>query len=219
VSEQAEAAQDAARAPGRPRSAASHAAILRATLELLAEKGMGGMSMDSVAARAGVSKATIYRRWKSKEELIEALLETLMGLINTVDSGDPRADMLAAGRVAQEPAAAAMIGLIPALVGEAATNPEFGEVFRAKLVEPRRAQIRSYYERAVANGEFRDDADLEFLTDVTFGTIIMRSQIAGTSLDGLLDDQARIWDTLVEAYGTPKGKRALARRRSSGEPG
>ena len=211
--------KDTARPPGRPRSAASHQAIMQATLELLAEKGPRAMSMDGIAARAGVSKATIYRRWKSKEELIEALLETLMGLLPAVDSGDPRADMLTTGRIAQEPAAAAMIGLIPALVGEAVTNPEFGEVFRAKLVEPRRAQIRSFYERAVAKGEFRDDADLEFLADVTFGTIMMRSQIAGTSLDGLLDDQVRIWDTLVEAYGTPKGKRALARRRSSGESG
>jgi AcrR family transcriptional regulator len=214
VSEQSQMAQDTARPPGRPRSAASHEAILRATLELLAEKGSQAMSMDAVAARAGVSKATIYRRWKSKEELIEALLDTLAGLIQPADTGDPREDMLAAGRVAASGAAAPLIRLIPALVSEAVTNPEFAEVFRAKLVEPRRAQIRSFFERAVAYGEFRDDVDPEFLTDVMFGTIVFRSQIAGDSLDGLLDDQARLWDMLVEAYGTPKAKRALTRRRS-----
>ena len=190
---------------------------MRATLELLAEKGLRAMSMDAIAARAGVSKATIYRRWKSKEELLEALLDTLVDLIRPVDTGDPREDMLAAGRAVQG-APAARIDLIPALIGEANTSPEFGEVFRAKLVEPRRAQIRSFFERAVANGEFREDADLEFMTDVTFGTITMRSQIAGDSLAGLVEDQTRIWDMLVEAYGTPKGKRALARRRS-GKPG
>jgi AcrR family transcriptional regulator len=212
VSDATASAELAARPPGRPRSAASHQAILRATLELLAEKGLRAMSMDAVAQRAGVSKATIYRRWKSKEELIEELLDTLVALIPPVDTGDPRDDMLAAGRVVQG-AAGPMIKLIPALVSEAATNPEFAEVFRAKLVEPRRAQIRDFFERAVAGGEFRADADLEFMTDVTFGTITMRSQIAGDSFDGLTDDQARIWDMLVEAYGTPKGKRALARRR------
>jgi len=217
MSEQAQQEQTAARAPGRPRSAASHQAIMRATLELLAETGLRATSMDAIAARAGVSKATIYRRWKSKEELIEELLDTLMGLIPTIDEGDPREGLLAAGRVAQGAAAAPMIQLIPALVGEAVTNAEFAKVFRAKLVEPRRAQMRSFFERAVANGEFREDADLEFMTDVMFGTILMRSQIAGDSLDGLLDDQARLWDLLVETYGTPKGKRAMAqRRRNSG---
>jgi AcrR family transcriptional regulator len=212
VSDATTSTEQAGRPPGRPRSAASHQAILRATLELLAEKGLAAMSMDAVAQRAGVSKATIYRRWKSKEELIEELLDTLYGLIPPIDTGDPREGVLAAGRVVQG-AAGPMFKLIPALVGEAATNPEFAEVFRAKLVEPRRAQIRGFFERAVANGEFRDDADLEFMTDVTFGTITMRTQIAGDSFDGLVDDQGRIWDMLVEAYGTPKGKRALARRR------
>jgi hypothetical protein len=107
-----------------------------------------------------------------------------------------------------------LIQLIPALIGEASINPEFGEVFRAKLVEPRRRQIRGFLERGVAAGEFRDDVDLDFLTDVVFGTIFFRRQVASATLAGLVDDQARLWDMLVDAYGTPKGKRALARRRS-----
>jgi len=205
-------AQEAARPPGRPRSAASHEAILRATLELLAEKGMQAMSMDAVAARAGVSKATIYRRWKSKEELVEELLDQLLAIVQPLESGDPREDMLATTREAVASAGPALT-LMMALAGEAVTNPGFGEVFRAKLIEPRRDQVRGFLERAVATGELREDADLDFYVDVMLGSVIWRSQIVSVTFDNLVEDQARIWDMIVEAIGTPKGKRALARRR------
>jgi len=212
MSEQAQTEQEAARAPGRPRSAASHQAILDATLHLVAENGMHGMSMDAVAARAGVSKATIYRRWKSKEELVEGLLDQLLALVQPIDTGNPREDFISTGR-----AAVAMAGpgirLLPALAGEAVTNPEFGEVFRQKLVKPRQAQIRSFLERAVEAGEIRADADLDFFSDMAFGTVIFRSQIADNALGKLAEDQARVWDVIVETVGTPKGKRALAKRR------
>jgi AcrR family transcriptional regulator len=212
VSEQAETTQDAARAPGRPRSAASHQAILEATLELLAEKGFRAMSMDAVAARAGVSKATIYRRWKSKEELVEELLEALVALVQPIDTGNPREDLLATGRAVTATAAPSM-KLLMALAGEAVVNPEFGEVFRAKLVAPRKAQIRRFLERAVETGELREDADLDFFSDLALGTIIWRNQLVDGTLATLVDDQARIWDVIVESAGTPKGKRALAKRR------
>jgi AcrR family transcriptional regulator len=212
VSEAAHESQ-VARAPGRPRSAASHQAILRAALELLAERGFAATSMDAVADRAGVSKATIYRRWKSKHELVEELLDHLVALVQPVDTGNPRDDLLATGRAVAESGAPGT-NLLPALAGEAVTNPEFAEVFRAKLVEPRRAQIRSFLERAVESGELRRDADLDFLVDVAMGTMIFRNQIAGGSFTGLVHDQERLWDMFVESAGTPKGKRALARRRS-----
>ena len=212
MSEQA-TANDTARPPGRPRSAASHQAILQATLELMAERGFPATSMDAVAARAGVSKATIYRRWKSKHELVEELLDQLVALIQPIDTGNPREDLLATGRAIATANPPGM-HLLLALAGEAIANPEFGAVFRKKLVEPRRAQIRGFLERGVEAGELRGDADLEFLVDVTVGTIIFRTQIASGSFDQLVEDQERLWDMIVESIGTPKGKRALARRRS-----
>jgi AcrR family transcriptional regulator len=214
VSDATTRAQDAARPPGRPRSAASHQAILQATLELLAEKGLRAMSMDAVAQRAGVSKATIYRRWKSKEELIRELLDSLLAIIQPIDTGNAREDLLAVGRWIVARAGPETM-LIPALAGEAATNPEFGEVFRAKLVDPRRAQIRGFLERAVAAGELRDDADLDFFADLMVGTVLFRNQLSRGTWDGLVEDQARVWDVIVESIGTPKGKRAMARRRAS----
>jgi AcrR family transcriptional regulator len=212
MSEQVQPERQAARAPGRPRSVASHEAILRATLELLAEKGFRATSMDAVAARAGVSKATIYRRWKSKEELVEELLEALVALVQPIDTGNPREDLLATGRAVMASAAPGM-KLLMALAGEAVVNPEFGEVFREKLVAPRKAQIRRFLERAVETGELREDADLDFFADLALGTIIWRNQLADGTLATLVDDQARVWDVIVESAGTAKGKRALAKRR------
>jgi len=170
---------------------------------------------EQTAARAGVSKATIYRRWKSKEELVKELLDHLLSLVRPIDTGDPRADFTSTGRAAVASAGPG-IKLLPALAGEAVTSPEFGEVFRAKLVRPRQAQIRRFLERAVEAGELRADADIDFLTDMAFGTVIFRSQIADDALENLAEDQARVWDVIVETAGTPKGKRALARRRREG---
>jgi AcrR family transcriptional regulator len=209
VSEQV---QQAARAPGRPRSAASHEAILRATLDLLGEKGLAGMSMDAVAARAGVSKATIYRRWKSKEEMVGALLDQIADVIQIVDTGDPFEDLLTTSRMAVE-GGEALIRLIPALQGEAAVNPEFGEMFRTKLVEVRRKQLRMFVRNAIAAGHIRDDVDVEFLADVMFGTVVMRNNLITNSLEHLVEDQIQLWDLLIEGVGTPKGKRAVNRRR------
>ena len=213
MSESARSEQQGARPPGRPRSAASHEAILRATLELIGEKGFRGMSMDAVAARAGVSKATIYRRWKSKEELIGELLDALADVVQVVDSGDPYEDLMETSRYAAEHGEP-VARLITALQGEAAVNPEFNELFREKLLERRRQQMQEFVGNAIAAGHIREDVDVEFLADVMFATVVMRSNILGGTLKNLVAEQAVLWDLLIEGVGTPKAKRALAKRRS-----
>jgi AcrR family transcriptional regulator len=213
VSERQQSQVQTARPPGRPRSAASHEAILRATLELLGEKGFRGMSMDAVAARAGVSKATIYRRWKSKEELISALLDEMAGVVQVVNTGDPFEDLLTTSRFAAEHGES-LARLIPTLQGEAMVNPELDEMFRPKLLERRRDQLREFVRNAIAAGHIRDDVDIEFLADVMFGTVVMRANILGGTLKHLVEDQEKLWDLLIEGVGTPKGKRAISRRQA-----
>ena len=214
MSDQA-AEQNAARPPGRPRSAASHQAILMATLELIAENGMRGMSMDAVAHRAGVSKATIYRRWKSKEEMVGELLDSLVDIVQLQDTGDAREDLLSSGRGA-EATGQSMAKLIPALLGESVVNPEFRQIFHEKLLQPRRAQVRAMIEHGIDTGDIRPDVDVDLLADVMFGTVTFRIQLSGGQIGVLTDTQAKVWDLIVEAYGTPKAKRALTRRRNSG---
>jgi len=190
-------------------------AILQATLELVGEKGFRGMSMDAVAARAGVSKATIYRRWKSKEELVGELLDVLGDVVEVADTGDPFEDLMITSRGAAE-RGEAVARLITALQGEAAVNDDFRDLFHEKLVQRRRDQLREFIRNAIAAGHIREDVDVEFLADVMFGTIVMRANILGGTLKYLVEDQTKLWDMLLEGVGTPKGKRAITRRRAEG---
>ena len=87
------------RMPGRPRSEASHQAIIEATLELLTEAGYGSLTMEAVRTRAGVGKATIYRRWASKEELVRDAIVFVHDKFDTPDTGSLRGDYQALAAV------------------------------------------------------------------------------------------------------------------------
>ena len=95
MSEPAVAPEAAARTPGRPRSEKAHQAILESTLTVLGESGIAGLSIEAVAARAGVGKATIYRRWESKEELILAALAIMSPAGPVPDTGSLEGDLTA----------------------------------------------------------------------------------------------------------------------------
>jgi AcrR family transcriptional regulator len=162
-----------------------------------------------------VSKATIYRRWKSKEELVGELLDVLGDVVEVVDSGDPFEDLMTTSRGAAE-RGEALAALITALQGEAAVNPEFAELFNEKLLQRRRDQLREFIRNAIAAGHIREDVDVEFLADLMFGTVVMRANILGGTLKHLVEDQTKLWDMLIEGVGTPKGKRAVTRRHAEG---
>ena len=157
-----ETAESPRRTPGRPRSEASHQAIIRATLELLLETGYRSLTMEGVRARAGVGKATIYRRWSSKEELVRDAVVLLHDDLQAPDTGSLRGDyegMASLVRSAAQRAGAAT--LMPRLLGDVANDPELRAIFYDNLVEPRRAQMRAVLQRAVARGEIRGDVDIE----------------------------------------------------------
>jgi AcrR family transcriptional regulator len=152
-------------------------AILDTTAELLLERGLADASMDAVAERAGVSKATIYRWWPSKEILA---LEALYCAWSDVDAGEPdrgslRGDLRAmllpwARRVRQRPYGR----VIAAFVTEAQTNPAFEEQYRTRFVEPRRQQGRAAFARAAARGEIPDDVNVEVALDMLYGPLYHR---------------------------------------------
>jgi AcrR family transcriptional regulator len=183
-----EAAQ---RRPGRPRSAESHQAIIRAVLELLVEDGFRSLTMEQVRARAGVGKATIYRRWSSKEELVRDAIVYLGQEFEIPDTGSFRGDYTAIATMIL--ASAKRVGaatLMPRLLGEAVNDPDLHAIFYAHLVAPRRAALRLPLERAVERGELRDDVDLELAIDLLAGPIIYRLLISGGDLEQLfsIDD-------------------------------
>jgi AcrR family transcriptional regulator len=166
----------------RPRSAESHAAILQAALELVVEDGLRGTTIEGIAARAGVGKATIYRRWKTKEELFIEALRTVAFPLPDPDTGSLRGDVEAIIAFNLEHATRKAALLMPRLMVEAADDPELFAVMQDVLVEPRRAVLRTILRRGVQRGEVRDDVDPEAATDLLIGPFIYAVLVTGADL-------------------------------------
>ncbi|MFF1478384.1 TetR/AcrR family transcriptional regulator [Streptomyces sp. NPDC058301] len=150
------------RGAGRPRSAEKNDAILRAALDLLARQGYVRMTLDQVAAAAGVSKSTIHLRWKTKADLLAAALAAVQAADAPPPSGDDRADLLAILRdFAATIARVNGMALIGTCLAEEDHMPELLALLRARSVMPRRALLREVLERAREEGRIRPDADLE----------------------------------------------------------
>jgi AcrR family transcriptional regulator len=179
----------ATRPPGRPRSAAADEAILQATLALLVEDGYRALTMERVRERSGVGKATIYRRYASKEELVRAAIVHLNSDIPLPDdTGSLEADYMAVVQIILARAASTgALALMPRLLGEVADNPEMHALFSEYLVEPRRRVVRGILERAVERGEVRADVDLDLAVDLVVGPMIYRVVIAGGDASKLGD--------------------------------
>jgi AcrR family transcriptional regulator len=161
---------------GRPRSEKAHEAILSAAAELLLARGLGAVSMDAVAERAGVSKATIYRWWPTKETLaLDALHHEWTPARPSRKTGSLRRDLLALLRpwvrlVGERPYGR----VIAALITEAQTNPVFAEQYLERFVEPRRAQVRPVLEEAIERGELPPTTDVELALDLLYGPLYHR---------------------------------------------
>ena len=164
------------RRPGRPRSERARQAILQAAADMLLDEGMARVSMDAVAERAGVSKATIYRWWPSKERLaLEALVEWTGTGSSPRDTGSLRGDLLALVQPWVREIRRRPFGrVIAALVTEARSNADFAEEYRRHFVEQRRVPMRAAFERAIARGEAPADLDVEVALDLIYGPIYHR---------------------------------------------
>lgn len=167
----------AARRRGRPRSEKSKTAILAAAGALLLERGLEGTSMDAIAEAAGVSKATIYRWWPTKETLaIDALYEDWAAAYpEAPDTGALRTDLLGvllpwASHITTRPYAR----VLGALVTRARTDPAFAAEFDQRLVQPRRDRARPIFHRAIASGELPADTDIELALDLLYGAVYHR---------------------------------------------
>ena len=201
----------AARRPGRPRSAEAHQAILQAALDLAVEGGLAGMSMEGIAARSGVGKATIYRRWPTKHALLADALRSILATVQAPDTGSVRSDFVALAEQALANAPGAL-RLMPRLMIEGAEDPELLAVCREVLVDPRRAATREILRRAVERGELRADLDLELAIDALAGPLIYRVLINGGDprvVDGMAE---RLVDLILPGLAPVSRRRAAARR-------
>jgi AcrR family transcriptional regulator len=162
---------------GRPRSEAARRATLEAAAQLMLEDGPGAVSMDAVAERAGVSKATIYRWWPSKERLaLDALYETWAEVQRPgPDTGSLRDDLLALTRPWVRLLASRPFGrVMAALLVQVQSDAEFAEEYRERFVEPRRDQAREIFARAISRGEVSAGTDVEVALDLLYGPVYHR---------------------------------------------
>jgi len=185
------------RRPGRPRDARVDQAVLDATLDLVAEVGFEAMSMEGVAARAGVGKTTIYRRWASKEDMVVAAVSRVHAAAPIVDTGNLRDDLLALARSAEQGSPrVALERLLPRFLGEAATNPALFEAYQDAIIAPRIGQFTTLIERAQARGEIRADLDAGVVVDMVTGAVVSRFLITGRLAPPLPDFIEHVIDTV-----------------------
>jgi AcrR family transcriptional regulator len=184
---------------GRPRNEACSHDILHAVLVLVAELGIAGLTMDAVAARAGVGKATIYRRWSSKEALLLDAWAACVRSHADPDTGDLRTDLQVMLTAKHEVLADVDLQRIyPQMIAAARVNPEVAEAYRALIAE-RRAPMQAVLRRAVGRGEIGTDIDLGLVHDLLIAPLLYRWLISDEPIAATLVDQ--IIDVVVRGVG------------------
>ncbi|MFB6715927.1 MULTISPECIES: TetR/AcrR family transcriptional regulator [unclassified Streptomyces] len=160
---------------GRPRDERIDTAVPRAVLELLAEAGYSGLTMDAVATRARTSKPALRRRWRSKQHLAVDALVGAAGTFPTPDTGCTHCDLIEGITTLSETFSGA-IGrrVLPALVADLADDPELDAEFRQKFFHPRRASTAAALRRGIQRGDLKPDTDVDLLLDMLAATTYYR---------------------------------------------
>ncbi|MFC5955031.1 TetR/AcrR family transcriptional regulator [Streptomyces pratens] len=160
---------------GRPRDAARDRALLDATLAVLSESGYGGLTTAAVAARAGVSTATLYRRWPSKEALVVAAAAAYaQELTAPADTGTLEGDLRALLRDKAASMTGKEGGVLRSLIAEAAHNTPLAEVLTNTFVAPVRRRMEEIAQRAVDRGEISPVEHADLLGDLVIGPMMSK---------------------------------------------
>jgi AcrR family transcriptional regulator len=167
---------------GRPRSSEADEAIQRATMELLLEEGYDGLTMAGVAQRAGVSTATLYRRYQSKEDLVVGAVAGMKGDAVPAETGSLADDIRA--MACEGCASFEREGgrLLKSLIGEVQRNPELAAALRERVLDEQRAKARRMIEAAVERGEIPPPADADVALDMIAGPLLFRALVTGEPL-------------------------------------
>jgi AcrR family transcriptional regulator len=187
--------------PGRPRSARADEAIIEAVLDLFAEgHTFDALSIEAIASRAGVGKATIYRRWPNKEALVVDAVVALKGPIPPIAGESVRDDLLTLVRGARKASRQRDGRVTMCLVPELHRNESMHKQYQA-FVEPRRAVMRQVLQRGIETGELRADIDVELALLMLSGPMIIQTMLRwnpNLDEDGLAE---RLVDTVLRGIG------------------
>jgi AcrR family transcriptional regulator len=181
------------RGQGRPRSSASHAAIQRATLELLQESGFGSLTIEAIAARAGASKATIYRWWPNKASVaMEAFITQIVPALPFENTGHLHEDFRKHLRTMVTVLGSPLGRTLAEIIAEMQHDPDLASAFREQYVVPRRRAPREALQQAVERGELPAGSNPDIIMDALYGAIyfsllIRTHEIDQAFVDGLID--------------------------------
>jgi AcrR family transcriptional regulator len=163
------------RSPGRPRSEHAHLAILRSTLKLLGENGFSDLTIEAVAAHAGVGKATVYRWWPNKAALIaDAFASSTSRKLHFPDTGSVYTDMSQQMRQLVKIFRSRHGRIVSAMLGGGQSDRDLIAAFRDRFLWPRRREAYATLRRGIQRGDVRKNVDLDLLLDSLYGPIYMR---------------------------------------------
>ncbi len=194
----ARSAQPPLRAPGRPRDTRRDEAIISATLHALADCGFAGLSMEAVAARAGVGKATVYRRWPTKDALVSDALGTLADVSGGVQTGSLRDDLVAWLNTVRRHSIQTLSGrIMPRLLAEKEDHPDLFETYRRQVMVPARDRVGMLLRDGIVSGELCPDIDIEMIIDMLIGSVAYwqytghSRDVSGSRVTGVVDTVLR----------------------------
>jgi AcrR family transcriptional regulator len=179
-----------ARRPGRPRSERARKAVMRCTLAMLKRVGFHGLTVEAVAERAGVGKATIYRWWPSKADLVIAAFVSVVEPELRFSPDGPVLDSIHKqmknwATIFQSP----LGQIVATVIGAGQSEPEILKAFQTHWVEPRRAEGRKLLSDAITRGVLRPDLDPDTILDLLYGPLYMRLLLKHGPLDECFVDQ------------------------------
>ncbi len=188
-------------ATGRPRSQAAHDAILNTAFRLVTERGFRAVSMNEIAAAAGVGKMTVYRHWPNKAALVMDSLVISIGSETAFPEASSAVERLRRQLDLQVAFFRSSRGnLIRSLVAEAQSDPELAGAFRDRWLNPRRAGVRQIMQAAIAEGSLRTDLDIDAAIDLLYGSLYYRLLLASGPLDKRFIDHA--YRQFLAGHGT-----------------
>lgn len=169
---------------GRPRNVETQKSILSASYDLLLENGFGTVTVEKIAERAGVSKATIYKWWTNKAAVVmDGFLAAAAARLPVPDTGSVFNDILIHATSLARFLTSREGKIIKELIGEGQFDSGLAEAYRNRYFHPRRLEARQLMERGVQRGELRENLDLDLSIDLIYGPIFYRLLVIGENLD------------------------------------
>jgi AcrR family transcriptional regulator len=169
---------------GRPRNVATEQAILAAAYDLLLETGFGAVTVEKIAERAKVSKATIYKWWPNKAAVVmDGFLSAAMSRLPVPDTGSVVKDIVIQVTNLARFLTSREGKVINELIAEGQFDAKLAEEYRLRYFNPRRLDSRRILERGVQRGELKTDIDIEICMDLIYGPVFYRLLITGEVID------------------------------------